>query len=516
MRSSADSAACAVSRHTGLADNPGSAIAVLLTRHDRQPRHFESCQEAVGVARDYCAPSDREQTGARFVWMDVHRPTSLDDFLHLADWLNLHPLTIEDCLQIESVQKVEHFPENAYLFAVVHVQQAGHGDLDDLVPLCFIVTPFAVVTVHHQPVYSMDDVLARVAKHFPAPSFVLYCFFDTFVDHIGPDIDCLVDESEVLQELVAVLSLDEESDLLLRLSLARRRLISVRRILAFKQTLALNLTGSRGHVAAARRIPGTARPLLVPSHSQPSFVTPGEGLVIPKDRAGDGAAADRSGCAPGQPTKTDDHCRQPISKGQAPAWAEGGMLFPLHEALRSDSSADLEGVGDVEFDESSDSSEEASHMASNPLAVAAGLSTSSSETTATMGGGILSSETRLYLRDVMDHTDLYMHKIEMARETLGQAQQNYLNRMQTQIASSAVETDQAVKKLTLMSLAMLPVGAVAVVMGMNTRVPFDTYNYHDTLLPFFGIVGGSVVLSLALVVGYTLYTRNPSLSGRHS
>jgi Mg2+ and Co2+ transporter CorA len=105
----------------------------------------------------------------------------------------------------------------------------------------------------------------------------------------------------------------------------------------------------------------------------------------------------------------------------------------------------------------------------------------------------ISNETRVYMRDVLDHINSCMHKIETAREILNQAQSNYLSQVSIQMARSAAATDNSMKKLTILATGLLPLTIVTSAFGMNVKVPFQE---EDSVLPFFLILIVTVTVSM--------------------
>jgi Mg2+ and Co2+ transporter CorA len=111
----------------------------------------------------------------------------------------------------------------------------------------------------------------------------------------------------------------------------------------------------------------------------------------------------------------------------------------------------------------------------------------------------LSADTRLYLRDVLDHLVSSIQKVDMCRDILNQAHQNYLARVSIAVAESANETNERMKRLSILATSILPLTVVTSAFGMNVKVPFGE---EDTVGPFFGIIFVTLALSLGVTAIY--------------
>lgn len=456
----------------------GSKVLVF-HRQTRAPYWFASCRDAVAFVTDemhwHEAREFDPRTGRPLqpgpYWIDVQQPSSAIDFLYLARFLNLHELTIEDCLEFDAAEKFEHFAQQAYSFVVLNLQELDQSMSMELTPMNFILTAAAVVTVHKKPLHTMVDVLSRVRKDFPSPSFILYAFFDALVDDIVPLTDAALDDCETIEEIMTVASRREQSDLLVRIGLARKRLTSIRRILSAKQKLASYLTSCR---TADPAPPPVARFAVPPRglpivHQQPL-------LQVESPHAGPGRGAG--------PRKLHNLGKE----SAAASWAAPSVIWDASPSEEGSAAATARGTSKAQ---------------AQPYLGSAFANAAATE-------AFISGETRLYLRDVLDHVSSCIHKVDIGRDVLNHAHQSYLARVSVLLAQSANDTNLRVKKLTLLATAIMPISVVSSIWGMNCTVPFNTTDYPDTLAPFFVILAVTVSISVIAVLLYLHFSRQSS------
>ena len=98
-------------------------------------------------------------------------------------------------------------------------------------------------------------------------------------------------------------------------------------------------------------------------------------------------------------------------------------------------------------------------------------------------------ENRLYnqpqYRDVLDHVQQMLHRLDSARDVVAQANSNYLAGVSVQAAIGANSTNDAMKRMSLFAFVFAPMTLVTSMFGMNVKVPFQ--DEKDTL-PFWMIL----------------------------
>lgn len=163
------------------------------------------------------------------LWLDVQQPRPEDGRL-LEELLGFHHLTIEDALSARPrPPKLDTFPD--YAFLVAHgVDLRLPGEVLETVELDLFFGPNFVVTVHHQPLGSLeavwDDAAATGRPLAAGADLLTHAIFDRLVDDLLPVVDKLGDEIATAQEVVLREAREELLGLILRL---RRDCLEFRR-----------------------------------------------------------------------------------------------------------------------------------------------------------------------------------------------------------------------------------------------------------------------------------------------
>ena len=167
-------------------------------------------------------------------WIDVVAP---DEALleHLALQFGLHRLEIEDCLHLDQRPKLEEF--KGHLFLVLHGFEPKPGPAElglELRELHLFLGPDWVITVHDEPMASMEALRSRVTKE-PAGTLgrgadhLAYLLADTLVDADFPLVERLNDVVDGLEDAVFD---GLQPGMQVRLFSVKRQLVMLRRILS--------------------------------------------------------------------------------------------------------------------------------------------------------------------------------------------------------------------------------------------------------------------------------------------
>jgi len=138
------------------------------------------------------------------LWVDLDNPTPEEIRLVLEVVFQFHPLAIEDCVQPNSLPKVEDYED--YLFIVTHAIDFTRTDKFNTTELDFFLGRDYVVTFHTAPLRSVATLIERTVKSAGpgprGPDRVLHTLVDLLVDNYAPVIDELRAELEELEEEV--------------------------------------------------------------------------------------------------------------------------------------------------------------------------------------------------------------------------------------------------------------------------------------------------------------------------
>eukprot|EP00474_Spongospora_subterranea_P010559 CRZ11017.1 hypothetical protein [Spongospora subterranea] len=193
-----------------------------------------SGQEAVDIDKldSFIEVIERLKTDANsrtVIWLDIQssRPDELE---RIGRAFQLHPLTIEDISVDYMRQKVEAFHD--YMLISLHGLPLPHENRDYFDNLHVIVSSNVVMTLHHSPVPTLDSIRKRLrkvnGKEIPSTATLVHAIIDCIVDYDTFIVDQSVQDMDSLEDLVYMLSQSEQSDLLRRMGVVRRRLTVLR------------------------------------------------------------------------------------------------------------------------------------------------------------------------------------------------------------------------------------------------------------------------------------------------
>ena len=138
------------------------------------------------------------------LWVDLDNPTPEETKTLLEGVFQFHPLAIEDCVQPNSLPKVEDYED--YLFIVTHAVDFTRTDKFNSTELDLFLGRDYVVTFHTSPLRSVSTLMERFAKATgPAPrgpDRIAHTLIDLLVDNYAPVIEELRAELEELEEHV--------------------------------------------------------------------------------------------------------------------------------------------------------------------------------------------------------------------------------------------------------------------------------------------------------------------------
>jgi magnesium transporter len=195
--------------------------------------------------------------GAAF-WVDMEKPED-EDYALLDEVFGFHPLAIEDSInrsqrpKIESYNHVGDACRQGYFYMVIHGAEAPKGRAKlETEELDMFVSERYLLTIHDEPMTALTPLLSR-AEH--DPRIVLDPGIDLLLHHV---LDRLVDKYQpILEEMQDALDeLEEEAmteptpSLLTRITLKKRELLALRRIIGPQREVLAQLT--RGEVPFIR------------------------------------------------------------------------------------------------------------------------------------------------------------------------------------------------------------------------------------------------------------------------
>ncbi|KAJ2519508.1 CorA metal ion transporter [Coemansia sp. RSA 1939] len=494
-------------------------------------------------------------TGGGCFWLDVTNPTN-EEMASLARTFGIHPLTVEDIMADEDGRdKFETFSGyNFMVYRTIDYNEDAKSNYEfnrgteGIATASFsVILKHSCVLTFHQaaelehignvinrlqdlsPLPTLAGDTASGADEYGAaialppivtPAYIAYALTDDITDTIAPEMRAIELEVDAVDELVLILSTDEQSDMLRRIGATRRKILTVWRLLQGKPEVIRAFSKLMERQALADEIMRTdmedaeyTRKVIADSATAanadmrgppPATVTTtattvGRGLP-PNLPVGFGVSASQtqlqlrrnhhSSAAVSQlvastsgrrrDTQPQPQQQQPQQQQQQqqtpwPTYITGGSMpikdrIPLAPSSTRPSTVDL-----VNFSASM-----------GPGAVTSQMS----------GGTVTSDEVARYLSDVYDHLVSLIGSSSHCDMVLSRAHSNYLARLSLELGESTVETNVFASRWTVIGAILVPLNVVTGLWGMNVHVPGQD---SGSLREFFLILGGCMAFVVAVI-----------------
>jgi len=225
-------------------DPPAVLVAGLGPVKERRPVQLEEFRSLLHVDRS--VP----------VWIDVEGiPRSVVAII--GEVLNLHSLTVEDCTHADSQagnstalerEKLEVFRRHRYCFIQYHALTEEEADIAEIIPVKMLVFDNLVLTLHQAPLPVFDRIAAQLGGKPLNIAWLVYDFLKAITGRFLYAVEQVLAEIVTLDELMDVLSREEQSDWLRRLRVVRRAIIQVQLTLAAKRRI-INSMSKEGEVS---------------------------------------------------------------------------------------------------------------------------------------------------------------------------------------------------------------------------------------------------------------------------
>lgn len=202
-----------------------------LIPHKCTPIRLESIQQAL-----------EPQEKGSYIWLDFFQPEK-EDLLALIEPLNLHPLSIEDCLDQESqIPKMDDYPGNTFIIFNAFDHSDHTLNVHEL--NVFIGAQF-LVTVRHD-ISGDTPFLEEVERFFirnsenmdQGPAFLLHFILDQVMDKKFIAIEAIEDELIEAEEIILSDLKNFNPALLLNL---RRDLLAIRKSLFHEREILVKI-----------------------------------------------------------------------------------------------------------------------------------------------------------------------------------------------------------------------------------------------------------------------------------
>jgi len=165
--------------------------------------HFSSSGLFYGVSSVKEAITALKEGG--FIWLNFYNP-SIEELHSLVDTMDVHPLSVEDCLDIRQVPKIEQFPNNTFIIFNAYSYSASTlfvDEIDIFIGKNFLITVSGINSEGRDPLNGVikivenDPGLAR-----SGPAFLMHVVLDYVVDGKLEAFESLEDELEIAEDEV--------------------------------------------------------------------------------------------------------------------------------------------------------------------------------------------------------------------------------------------------------------------------------------------------------------------------
>lgn len=175
-------------------------------------------------------------------WLDITDP-SLDEIRAIAEIFVLHQLTLED-MELEADdpearEKCDVFEDYYYinLKAIDTEQSSGLGPLVPI-NMAILAFPGMVLTMHKEPLHFYRTVAKRIrlltARSRLSADWIVYALLEDVVDYFSLSGQDIENEVDSIDELVMVLTVNDQEDMLHRIGSIRKRVVQQLRFVSNK------------------------------------------------------------------------------------------------------------------------------------------------------------------------------------------------------------------------------------------------------------------------------------------
>lgn len=164
-----------------------------------------------------------------FVWLNFFNP-SIEKLHSLVDTMDVHPLSVEDCLDSSQVPKIEHFPNNTFIIFNAFSykdKQLFIDEVDLFIGKNFLITVCGINSEGRKPLNNIERIVANDPSLAKAgPAFLMHVVLDYIVDEKLVAFESLEDELEIAEDDVLKNPADFEPVDLMRL---KKYLVNLRK-----------------------------------------------------------------------------------------------------------------------------------------------------------------------------------------------------------------------------------------------------------------------------------------------
>jgi magnesium transporter len=163
--------------------------------------HISQKGKLAGVSTVEEALAEAKNGG--FIWLNYCKPKK-EELSILIDLLELHRLSIEDCLDEDQIPKMEDFPKNTFIifnaFEYTN-KKLSISEIDMFIGANFLVTVSQCNSVNRQVLSGIEQMVEKEIENARrGPAFLMHVIIDYVVDQKFLAIEALEDELDIQEE----------------------------------------------------------------------------------------------------------------------------------------------------------------------------------------------------------------------------------------------------------------------------------------------------------------------------
>lgn len=212
-------------------------------KHDRFT-FFTPGMEETNQAEEFCDLVEPDESYATLFdqrkgtwWLDVLNP-SVEEMKMLSKAFNIHPLTNEDIRTQETREKVELFPTYYFVCFRSFENDPNSAEYLEAANMYIVVFRGGLLTFHFTTTPHAANVRRRIRqlRDYVSVSsdWICYALIDDITDAFGPLVIAVEGETEGIEDAVLVARADDTGDMLKRISLLRKKIMGLLKLLGGK------------------------------------------------------------------------------------------------------------------------------------------------------------------------------------------------------------------------------------------------------------------------------------------
>lgn len=176
-----------------------------------------------------------------FIWLDYCQPTR-EELTRLVEPLDLHPLSIEDCFDVNQIPKIEDFPRNTFiLFNSFHFVngELSIEEIDLFIGANFLVTVSQRDAENRRLINGVEHIVQMdIETARQGPAFLMHTLLDYVVDQKFLAIDALENDLDSAEDRMLADPATFDLSELVRL---RRDLLNLRKSLFHEREILVKI-----------------------------------------------------------------------------------------------------------------------------------------------------------------------------------------------------------------------------------------------------------------------------------